>query len=264
MRHPAHITSPVAISAITPKFKGWRRRGAGPVRIALYVLLGAVSTVGVAWVCAVEVQLRDATSEMRSCIWRPSSGSIKGRIDVEHWGRFGSARYACCVMQPDPPWTDAGPFVTPTEARALAPAWSQQVLFDWTDQQHDWPPEAFTVQGVDCRGWPFHALWCAYAWNPETEPDLWYWVTNGGGIELGDGMMPSDPADWWPRAALPCLPIRPGFIADTVVFATCWLVVLAAPGMIRGALRRRRGLCVRCAYDLRATPSGSRCPDCGT
>lgn len=58
-------------------------------------------------------------------------------------------------------------------------------------------------------------------------------------------------------------PFRPrliGFTANTIVgAATCWLL-LFAPFAARRALRRRRGLCERCAY-----PRGSSevCSECG-
>ena len=54
-----------------------------------------------------------------------------------------------------------------------------------------------------------------------------------------------------------------------------WLPILLGPGAILGSLavfgdlriqrdhhRRRRGLCIQCGYDLRASP-GERCPECG-
>jgi ABC-type Fe3+ transport system permease subunit len=52
---------------------------------------------------------------------------------------------------------------------------------------------------------------------------------------------------YWPFAALFAL------------LPTCWL--LLAP-LRRRARRAKVGLCMRCGYDLRATPD--RCPECGT
>lgn len=51
----------------------------------------------------------------------------------------------------------------------------------------------------------------------------------------------------------------------------CWFLVLLfslpalarLAGQVRRSRRRRQGRCVRCAYDLRATP-GRPCPECGT
>ena len=57
---------------------------------------------------------------------------------------------------------------------------------------------------------------------------------------------------------------RPG--EAHTVFVPCWFV--AAASVLSGAYAwrrynrpRRRGLCHRCGYDLRATPD--RCPECG-
>jgi hypothetical protein len=57
--------------------------------------------------------------------------------------------------------------------------------------------------------------------------------------------------------------------ASTVVYIPLWLpalLLLAPPavsvlGYLRRQARRKRGLCERCGYDLRASPS--QCPECG-
>lgn len=61
------------------------------------------------------------------------------------------------------------------------------------------------------------------------------------------------------------------FAADHFIAVRPWLLVvifavLPACWLLRGPLQRRRrkrlGLCLKCGYDLRATPE--RCPECGT
>jgi hypothetical protein len=61
-------------------------------------------------------------------------------------------------------------------------------------------------------------------------------------------------------------PIFPGFAINTVFYAAVLWVVFASPGKLRRRIRRRRGLCVRCGYDLRGSASSAStiCPECGT
>jgi hypothetical protein len=61
---------------------------------------------------------------------------------------------------------------------------------------------------------------------------------------------------------VPYYPLWPGFIANSLIYAAlCWLVI-AGLVSARAARRARRGLCTRCAYDLRGVTSGV-CPECG-
>jgi hypothetical protein len=208
--------------------------------------------------------MRNSPSEQVSCRWQPVGNPIEARLTTHRETRFGAARYSCAVVvfeQGSQPMPEN--FHAERQTRAFVPPWCRHNLLDWMDRQRDWPPDEYIVQGADARGWPLQSLWCAYTWNPVTEPDLWFWELHGGGIELGNGAMPSDPADWWPRVALPCLPIWGGLAGDTIIYAVMWRLLLAAPGRILARRRRRRGECVACAYDLRGLGSDAACPECG-
>jgi len=60
----------------------------------------------------------------------------------------------------------------------------------------------------------------------------------------------------------PLLPIWPGFAINTVFYAVVLWLLFAAPFALRRWRRIRRGLCPKCAYDLRGTQT-SVCPECG-
>ncbi|MBX3403197.1 MAG: hypothetical protein KF699_07280 [Phycisphaeraceae bacterium] len=63
---------------------------------------------------------------------------------------------------------------------------------------------------------------------------------------------------------LPFHPIWSGYILNTLAWGLPLFALTLVPPAIRRTLRRRRGLCPACAYDLRATPAGSPCPECGS
>jgi len=62
---------------------------------------------------------------------------------------------------------------------------------------------------------------------------------------------------------LPYRPLWRGYLLNSLVWTLPIFVIMLLPSPIRRSLRRRRGLCPACAYDLRATPAGSPCPECG-
>ena len=63
---------------------------------------------------------------------------------------------------------------------------------------------------------------------------------------------------------LPVNPIWPGFAINTVFYACVLWLLFAGPFVLRRRRRIRRGLCPKCAYDLRGTPEGVACPECGS
>lgn len=68
--------------------------------------------------------------------------------------------------------------------------------------------------------------------------------------------------------ALPLRPLWPGFALNTLCYALLsvllWLLLVQGSHRFRRLLRRRRGLCINCGYDLRgASGGGGLCPECG-
>lgn len=62
---------------------------------------------------------------------------------------------------------------------------------------------------------------------------------------------------------IPLGPIWPGFAINTVFYAAI-MWIPSAPFHIRRYLRKRRGHCIKCGYDLRGNSGGDVCPECGS
>jgi hypothetical protein len=61
---------------------------------------------------------------------------------------------------------------------------------------------------------------------------------------------------------VPPSPSFPGFALDTAFYSAIAFAVSCAPGLVRRHLRRVRGRCRSCSYDLSGLPPGSPCPEC--
>jgi hypothetical protein len=98
-------------------------------------------------------------------------------------------------------------------------------------------------QMVAAFGWPRRCL------------REWYIQTEVG--RQGFGAIGAKPV------ALPCNPLWPGLLADTLFFAACAWGLWRLPLALRRRSRRRHGLCPRCAYSLAGLPENAACPECG-
>jgi hypothetical protein len=110
-------------------------------------------------------------------------------------------------------------------------------------------------------GWPFLALATIHR-NSILEAKGWQFaVVFEGSHNWGYGLH---------MLVLPVEPIWPGFAINTVFYAAVLWVLIAGPGAVRRLVRRRRGRCTRCGYDLRGQVAASGfngkivCPECGT
>jgi len=108
-------------------------------------------------------------------------------------------------------------------------------------------------------GWPFVAMYEQSWIDDTTNPSYKRIYRTSVGLQseatgYGAAIAPLRP--------LPLYPALPGFLINTVFYAALlWLLALA-PFTARRIIRRKRGHCIKCGYDLRGTEH-ERCPECG-
>jgi hypothetical protein len=164
----------------------------------------------------------------------------------------------------------------PESPETSLPTWMDQLLLPWGTEVRAWPDRGFhESRMLALRGWPAKCLWHEYDYSSSPRHPLFNWPkpapvpTLAGATEFPINLTAA--RNW--RRPLPFpvgFPLRPlwiGLAINTVTFALIWAVLLFgvpwAHRTLRGIGRSRRGLCPACAYDLRATPTGNPCPECG-
>ena len=107
------------------------------------------------------------------------------------------------------------------------------------------------------NGWPARALFASYHRNVFHEQ----FVVASGIPTAGVWSYPKVASLRHPmQIALPTRPIWRGLLIDIAFYGVIAYLLLFVPRQVRRTLRRRRGLCVKCAYPV----SEGTCPECGT
>jgi len=106
-----------------------------------------------------------------------------------------------------------------------------------------WPHARFV-----CCGLPFLSL------------DGEAWLHSHGWHHHGKVVYETVAMRRWFDTQVPTRPLWPGFAINTIFYAAILWVVFLAPGTIRRAIRRRRGLCPACAYPI---GTSDVCTECG-
>ncbi len=234
-------------------------------RIAICLLLGVITTIAVAWTCAVWVNVGAGDTRLG---WHDAQGLPK----MSGWAltrrdAFGATRVVAMVRssKPSPPtmsfhelvpwWSD----LPQVMARQVAEAKIEAM-------KHDHPtgfgPVQPTVLYEDGRGWPLPVLRCLWDHGVRPIGPASGKVLNGG-IQL-DPWQPNVPGSTNidHQRALPYWPIWPGFGINTIFYAALLWLLICGPFVLRRHIRRKRGLCVACGYDLRHADHEA-CPECG-
>lgn len=123
------------------------------------------------------------------------------------------------------------------------------------------PPEQLSCQlYVYQWGWPMRSL--EIQW-PHAQPmlvSIWLFErpTEAG---LRTGLpVPTSITRSSERTHIPLMPVWPGFVINSLVYAALAGSAVFGPGVVRRSARRRSGRCVMCGYEVVGL---ARCPECG-
>ncbi len=210
-------------------------------KLVVFLVLGAVVNVAVAWILAVTVNSFEGT-RVRGYRW-----SSDEQWDASTWRRGGALTVYSARI-----WVEgfrAAPGLGP-DPNDFVPSWTGLHQPTARVQRR----EGVEVREVDARGWPILTL----SSEIEHRAYLDSLVTDG----IKTTLLP------WPRggARLPkVLPLRPiwrGFAINTFFYAAIVWVLWSSPLAARRVSRRKRGRCIQCGYDLRGAEH-EVCPECG-
>ena len=219
-------------------------------KLALFLILGALVNVTVAWGCAVwltidvnqfpdKVEFRDEISGPGSSLWR-----------VQQIKRSGAMRILTL-------------WVAESDLEILANGNSGSLhLPAWCLSKDRLNSEATTIAIMDARGWPMLSLSSAVKSDaPELLENMSSEAEVLWGLRLSQDSAQIS-ALLYANILLPTRIIWPGFVIDTIMYAAIVWFVVFVPFATRRLIRRKRGLCIKCGYDLRHVEH-EKCPECG-
>ncbi len=278
-------------------------------KLVVFLLLGAIVNVAVAWGCAAWIDVEHWTQRYTFLLgpipfedagWQVAYHEKPGAIRIVALGvdPLGFAHWRE-VLGADVPREELeraiegfpGQIHSIAELKAHVPSWSRT--------NHPPRPRAPTYYPIeDARGWPIVSLRCSIdertirlrIGDPNdyavldlnhgertgvVEENSVVWKDKMGRIvgetKLAKGdaarhgiLLPVKalPRQQYDIRALPLRPIWPGFAINTILYAAIlWLLALG-PFTARRMIRRKRGRCIKCGYNLRGDFSAG-CPECG-
>jgi len=112
----------------------------------------------------------------------------------------------------------------------------------------------------DARGWPMLTCWCEMYFQFNTSGTSSQLQSPGGILITNAPSIRSDLSD---VRVLPFRPLWKGVLVNSLTYGVCWFFGVGGTRAIRQSLRRRRGACFNCAYELAGLPGHACCPECG-
>ena len=217
-------------------------------KLAMFLILGAIVNVAVAWGCALFSQVAE----------------VSGMTDLSNPARWWPA-YLSDADWPPPRralrWNGTGFGVTVVDVLSEARG----------SRSKDWYLDEGTEFGsiyLYRFGWPLRSLqWVQHGTGGPRALALVRDAEARAGWRKGIAVPDIIPARGERLTRrIPITPVATGFIVNAFLYGTVlWLLTLG-PFNARRVIRRKRGLCIKCGYDLRGHSAGGGeavCPECG-
>lgn len=245
--------------------------------VFVFALLGALATVLSAWA----IHLAQYWQRRSLSHWATGWHSIEPKdFPLARNGQPGSIEVwrGYRVFSDDrPEISDTGSsFAQQMQLRGVAwRVWLQRVS-PWSEASGSRPTSDEVLLIFDA-GWPVLAMRHGSYSGEFVQTDYTAHATETSRISLRGGFQIDLPRSIPPpghyrptglaapvdRFALPLLPLWPGFLINTLFYALLLCIAWRLPGVLRRAVRRRRGRCVGCGYDRDGLDPGAACPECG-
>jgi len=214
--------------------------------VIIFLLLGAATSIAIAW-AAMLIEV-DQAAEQYAAYDEDQDGWVAlverspGRTAIS--GTKAVAPGMASRTLQNFGWPDPGP----------APSWSMLNRNE---------ASSFVRIHEAASGWPMLCL--KYTRVAENLRWVEEWDLKNRGALAGLAPWHADSMDPAEARCLPLLPMFPGMVVDTFLYALVWLsacAIVYAYTRWRAATRRRAHLCARCGYELEPS-SSDRCPECG-
>ena len=119
-----------------------------------------------------------------------------------------------------------------------------------------------TFRQVEAFGWPCLSLWSGREnrVSGNAHPNIVFHP-----MDIRYGYFSGDPSKIKPGQIIKVIPYGPlwlGLLANSIFYSAILWLLIPGPFALRRFIRRKRGLCVKCAYDLRGAEHEA-CPECG-
>ena len=218
------------------------------LKLAVFLLLGAIVNVAVAWGCAMIVAEQTDNWNMRVGAARLEDDYV---WSVHRWDRPGyftiESIVALIVMEWDERLEEPG---------SLIEKWSR------IPDRNDLGGGTVSWQ-ESASGWPVASMWSRLN---ESDPLRFFGLPNNPRVYPWDKLERGWLVDWSflpNQIILPIGLIWSGIAINTLFYAVLlWLVTLGQ-FTLRRYIRREHGRCIKCGYDVRHTDHDA-CPECGT